>query len=161
MAGPFVERDLSRFEALVRKRESLLKSIYERRKGEGWLLPWGKLCLLSLRSPMFYPKKNNKNITRASKNNILATAHASFGNPFVFTAANFVPKEARGSDIETAPVFSQRGKLARFVVRSSLLRRETMPALSSYGFLLPLPLARRKEGGQLSMASSPIPLSLS
>jgi hypothetical protein len=29
------DRDLSRFEALVRKRESLLKSIYERRKGEG------------------------------------------------------------------------------------------------------------------------------
>jgi hypothetical protein len=32
---PLPERDLSRFEALVRKRESLLKSIYERRKGEG------------------------------------------------------------------------------------------------------------------------------
>ncbi len=30
-----MNRDLSRFEALVSKRESLLKSIYERRKGEG------------------------------------------------------------------------------------------------------------------------------
>jgi len=29
------QTDFSRFEALVRKRESLLKFIYERRKGEG------------------------------------------------------------------------------------------------------------------------------
>jgi hypothetical protein len=41
---------------------------------------------------MSYPKKNNKNINRASKNKILATAHASFGNPFAFKTANFVPK---------------------------------------------------------------------
>jgi hypothetical protein len=93
---PFRERDLSRFEALVRKRESLLKSIYERRKGEGWRLPRGKPCLLSRRSPVAYPKKNNKNITRASKNKIFATAHASFGKPFAFKTANFMPKEARG-----------------------------------------------------------------
>jgi len=38
MTAPFTEMDLSRFEALVRKRESLLKSIYERRKGAGWPL---------------------------------------------------------------------------------------------------------------------------
>jgi hypothetical protein len=101
----------------VRKRESLLKSIYERRKGEGWLFPWGKLYLLLRCSSISYPKKNNKNITRASKNKILATAHASFGNPFTFKTANFVPKEARGSSIETAPVFSLRlfgGKKQRF-----------------------------------------------
>jgi hypothetical protein len=32
---PIGQTDFSRFEALVRKRESLLKLIYERRKGEG------------------------------------------------------------------------------------------------------------------------------
>jgi hypothetical protein len=42
---------------------------------------------------MSYPKKNNKNTTRASKTKIFATAHASFGNPFAITAANFVPKK--------------------------------------------------------------------
>jgi len=88
---PVGERDLSRFEALVRKRESLLKSIYERRKGEGWLFSRRKLCFFSIHSPLVYPKKNNKNMTRASKNKIFATAHASFGKPFAFFVANFVP----------------------------------------------------------------------
>jgi hypothetical protein len=94
----------------VRKRESLLKSIYERRKGEGWLFLWGKSCSLSRRSLMSYPKKNNKNINRASKNKILATAHASFGNPFAFKTANFVPKEARANWLQTTPPLSRRAK---------------------------------------------------
>jgi hypothetical protein len=34
--------DFSRFKALVRKRESLLKFIYERRKGEGYFFPGRK-----------------------------------------------------------------------------------------------------------------------
>jgi len=36
------QTDFSRFEALVRKRESLLKFIYERRKGEGCSAPGRK-----------------------------------------------------------------------------------------------------------------------
>jgi hypothetical protein len=46
-AAFFANRDLSRFEALVRKRESLLKSIYERRKGEGRSFSREKMRLLS------------------------------------------------------------------------------------------------------------------
>jgi len=36
LSGFVLQTDFSRFEALVRKREYLLKFIYERRKGEGF-----------------------------------------------------------------------------------------------------------------------------
>jgi hypothetical protein len=74
--------DFSRSEALVRKRESLLKLIYERRKGEG-LCSLGRNGGFFSRSSLHYQaRKNKKIIRRASKKTIFDTAQASFGKPF-------------------------------------------------------------------------------
>jgi hypothetical protein len=97
---------------------------------------------------MSYPKKNNKNINRASKNKILATAHASFGNPFTFMTANFVPKR-RGVYGSSARSVPQRGTSLR--PPPSLFSpsgRETLPAQSSTDFLTNTPrLGKRRDYG--------------
>jgi hypothetical protein len=80
-----------------------------------------------------YPRKNNKNINRASKNKTFATAHDSFGNSFTFKTAIFVPNEARDIWLKVTPRFPQRGNLARFAPHSPL--RGTLPVRRSYGLL--------------------------
>jgi len=66
----------------VRKRESLLKFIYERRKGEGCSALGRKRGPFSWPSLHFQAKKKKKNIRRASKNMTFDTAQASFGISF-------------------------------------------------------------------------------
>jgi len=69
-----MQTDFSRIEALVRKRESLLKFIYERRKGEGSPVLGRKCDLRSWPFLRFQARKKKKNIRRASKNMSLDTA---------------------------------------------------------------------------------------
>jgi hypothetical protein len=66
----------------VRKRKSLLKFMYERRKGEGCSAPGRKRSSFSYPSLHFQARKKKKNIRRASKNIIFDTAQASFGISF-------------------------------------------------------------------------------
>jgi len=93
---PAGETDFSRFEALVRKRESLLKFIYERRKGEGCSALGRKRGPFSCPSLHFQAKKKKKNIRRANKNMTFDTAQASFGISFVLQAASYMPSKAQG-----------------------------------------------------------------
>jgi len=107
---PTDETDFSRFEALVRKRESLLKFIYERRKGEGCSAlgrKWGPFSWPSLH---IQAKKKKKNIRRANKNMTFDTAQASFGISFAVQAANFMPILARGSPTFSGDTYLLHGR---------------------------------------------------